>query len=239
MLFVPASYLRQADPEYIVLQRLSRLRVRRPLLSRFVASDRDTLLQGCERVAISAGDILSTPGGKVRHVYFPIDGAVALSAHEGMLGTSLLLGPLPAPYHATVQRSGSAWRMDAPAFLNELERAPGLHQTLQRYLQVLTCQLARTAACSRYHLAEARLARWLLMTRDRAHANQFHLTHDYLAGVLGIRRAGVTRAASDLRTRHFIHYKRGDILIDDGAGLEAAACSCYAADWLNYRRILG
>jgi len=231
------------------LPRPSRLRTRRPLVSRFAASDRDSLLQGCERIAMSTGDILSTPGGKVRHVYFPI----ALSAHErdtswlgislvgdeGMLGASMLLGPMPAPYHATVQRAGSAWRMDATAFLHELERAPGLRQTLQRYLQVLTCQLARTAACSRYHLAEARLARWLLMTRDRAHANQFHLTHDYLAGVLGIRRAGVTRAASDLRTRHFIHYKRGDILIDDGAGLEAAACSCYAADWLNYRRILG
>ena len=235
------------------MPRPSRLRTRRPLVSRFAASDRDSLLQGCERIAMSTGDILSTPGGKVRHVYFPIEGSIALSAHEldtswlgialvgdeGMLGASLLLGQLPAPYHATVQRAGDAWRMDATAFLDELERAPGLRQTLQRYLQALTCQLARTAACSRYHLAEARLARWLLMTRDRAHANQFHLTHDYLAGVLGIRRAGVTRAASDLRMRHFIHYKRGDILIDDGPGLEGAACSCYAADWLNYRRILG
>jgi CRP-like cAMP-binding protein len=235
------------------MQRLPSLRPHRSLLARIPAADRQQLLATCERVALSAGEVLCLPGEKIRHVFFPIEGSITLSGSEagatqlgvaligdeGMLGASLLLGTLPCPVHASVQRTGSAWRLDRNKFLQIIARGDALQRTLQRYLYVTSCQLSRTAGCARFHLAEARLARWLLMTRDRAHGDAFHLTHDYLAGVLGIRRAGVTRAASDLRAHRLIRYKRGDIVIDDNAGLERAACSCYAEDCRTYARVLG
>jgi CRP-like cAMP-binding protein len=218
------------------------------LLASLPRSAQQRMLSNCDSVDLDVGQVLGTPGGRARYAYFPTHSYVSLVAplddhaglevslvgNEGMIGTCMLLGVESAPLHAVVQGAGSAWRIDRTAFRQELEYSRVLRETLNRYVYVMIRQLAQTAACTRYHLLEPRLARWFLMTRDRANSNDFHATHAFLAVMLGVRRAGVTRAASSLQERRLIEYSRGSVSILDRRGLEAVACGCYAADKSSY-----
>jgi CRP-like cAMP-binding protein len=222
------------------------------LLDALLHKDREQLLANCEHVELNLGEVLYRAGEVIPHVYFPTGGFISLVApidstnlevglvgNEGVLGITLLLGVDTAPFTALVQGSGTALRITATSFLRILEQGPALQRELKRYLYVTMSQLAQTAACTRFHLVEGRLARWLLMTQDRAHSDHFHITHVFLAYMLGVRRVGITKAANFLQQRNLISYTRGDITVIDRAGLEAISCGCYRSDKEIYGRIMG
>jgi CRP-like cAMP-binding protein len=223
------------------------------LIAALPEEERQHLLVNCETVQLAFGDVLIEAEERYRHVYFPIGAFIALVAaigerarlgvgiigDEGMLGTSLVLGVSIAPLHAWVQGAGAALRMSAAAFRRELARSDTLRQHLNGYVHVLSDQLGQTAICARYHVVEVRLARWLLMTRDRAHSDEFHLTHEFLARMLGVRRVGITKAAGMLEKRGAIDYHRGKITVLDHAALEEASCRCYELGKQMYERTLG
>ncbi|MGB5081936.1 MAG: Crp/Fnr family transcriptional regulator [Burkholderiales bacterium] len=200
------------------------------------------LLADLEPVTLTFGEVLYEPGQRIRHVYFPgdslvslltlIEGHLALEVgmvgREGMVGVVLSLGQDVSPVRALVQGSGGAMRMKAARFCEELRTSAQLRQEVSRYTVALMAQITQTAACNRFHVVEKRLARWLLMTRDRVRSNEFRLTHEFLGHMLGVRRVGVTKAARALQKEELIAYSRGKIRILDPKGLKAAACSCYA-----------
>ena len=126
--------------------------------------------------------------------------------------------------------------MASAPFRVEFDRSPPLQQALYRYTYALMAQVSQTAACNRFHNAEARLARWLLMTRDRLESDEFPLTHEFLAHMLGLRREGVTEAASALKRRRVIAYSRGNIQILNIKELKASSCTCYQIVQTVYAR---
>ena len=177
----------------------------------------------------------------MRHVFFPTQGIVSLlyvmengasaeiavTGNEGLVGIALFMGGESTPSRAVVQAAGHAYRLPAQFLRQEFERGGELQHLLLRFTQALITQMAQTAVCNRFHVVEARLARWLLMTRDRLGAGEFRMTQKFLSSMLGVRREGVTEAASRFQRQELIRYSRGKITILDHAGLEAASCTCY------------
>ena len=215
--------------------------------------DREQLLAACESVPLLMADLLCERGEPARHAFFPNEGFITLVSQvdkhpglevgmvgrEGMIGAQIALGIETAPLRAQVQGAGRAWRIGCDDLRRQLHGSAALRSSLHRFVHVRMAQLAISAACLRFHLISPRLARWLLMSQDRAQADSFHVTQEFLAHMLGVRRVGVTVAAGMLQSSGLIRYHRGEMTVLDRSGLEAAACSCYAADRLAYSEWLG
>jgi CRP-like cAMP-binding protein len=222
------------------------------LLAALPYKDYEQLLACCEEIELKFAEVLYRAGDSFSHVYFPTTSSISLVAtiddhhnlevglvgNEGMLGFPLILAVDVAPFNALVQGTGQALRLPKSVFLEEFDKSIALQRELKQYFYVVMSQIAQTAGCNRFHVVEARLARWLLMTHDRAQSDQLHITHVYLAHMLGVRRVGITKAANSLQKKKLISYKRGNILILDRAGLEAASCGCYQVEKEIYAAIL-
>jgi CRP-like cAMP-binding protein len=224
-----------------------------PVLASIPQKESKRLQAGLEPIALKYGQVLYEPGAAIRHVYFPVNCLVSLLTavdnrrslevgmvgNEGMAGMPFILGMGVSGVRALVQGGGDALRMASGPFRIEFDRNPALQEALYRYMFALMAQISQTAACNRFHEAEPRLARWLLMTRDRVVSDEFPLTHEFLAHMLGVRREGVTEAASALKHRKLITYHRGKIRILDIRGLKAASCTCYETVQAAFKRAQG
>jgi CRP-like cAMP-binding protein len=211
------------------------------LLAALSRKDYQALLPSLEPVELTFGDMLYESQATIGHVYFPnnclvslmtsVDthraAEVGLVGSEGMVGIPVVLGFAVSPFVAVVQGGGSAMRMTTADLRRNFSRIPALQRELFRFTHLLMTQVAQTAACNRFHVVTQRMARWLLMTRDRVGANEFRITQEFLSRMLGVRRVGVTVAASNLQKRKLISYSRGNITITDPRGLATTACGCY------------
>ncbi|MCB4824968.1 Crp/Fnr family transcriptional regulator [Roseicella aerolata] len=226
---------------------------RNRLLAALPPEDLARLRPRLEAVPLTLREVLSAPGKPITAIYFPETGYVSMLAYlkdgdvievaavgnEGIVGMPILLGDDSDDCEAMVQNPGTALRMDAAAFRAELDHTPAFRSLLLRSALFQHRQVVRTAACNGRHHTDQRLARWLLVARDRAEGGAFAMTHELLAMMLGVRRAGITVAASQLQRAGLIHYERGRIEVTDRPGLEAAACECYGVARRALDHLLG
>ena len=226
---------------------------RNRLLAALPPEDLARLRPQLERVELAFRQVLHAPEEPVTAVYFPETGycsrlapmedgdsaEVGLIGPEGMVGLAVLHGGDRDGFELMVQVPGTALRMGAGAFCEALDGVPALRALLLRYALAHFEQVARTAACNGRHHTDQRLARWLLMAHDRAKDDEFPMTHEFLAMMLGVRRAGITIAAGQLQKAGFIRYERGCIEVTDRPGLESVACECYGIVRRAQDRLLG
>ena len=202
----------------------------------------ERLLPDLEKVRLVAGEVLYDADGDLQHAYFPANtivtlllpsssGAttkVAVVGREGVVGVSAFMGGAPPPGRAVVLNTGDAFKIPAVALKAEFDRYGAVMRLLLRFTQVLVTQMAQTAVCNRHHVIEAQLCAWLLTCMDRLpQGNSLPVTQEIVAGMLGVRREGISEAAGTLRQLGLIAFRRGRISMLDRAGLQARACECY------------
>ncbi|MCM2308860.1 MAG: Crp/Fnr family transcriptional regulator [Sulfuritalea sp.] len=222
------------------------------LLAALPSAEFELLAPHLELVALPLGEMLYEPDRQLQHAYFPTtaiisllhvmeSGASAESAgvgNEGVVGVSLFMGGETTTSSAVVQTAGHAYRLDRRWLMQEFNRSGLLQRLLLRYTQALMTQMSQTAACNRHHSVEQQLCRWLLLTQDRVAQRELVITQELIAGMLGVRREGVTEAAGNLQRAGCISYRRGHIAVLDRAGLESRSCECYALVKKELARLL-
>ena len=227
--------------------------VRNRLLAALPPDDFALLAGSLRPVDLELRQVLHEPDQPVAAVHFPEGGMVSMIAaledgalqevglvgREGVVGLAVVLGDDSPPIEALVQGAGTALRMPAAGLRAAFDSSPSLRATLLRYAHAFHLQVTRTAACNGRHALEERLARWLLMAHDRAGGDRFPMTQEFIAMMLGVRRAGVSVAAGILRQAGVVGYARGCMTVLDRPGLEAASCDCYRAVQRHFDRLLG
>jgi CRP-like cAMP-binding protein len=222
------------------------------LLAALPAAEFERLAPYLEPVPMALGQMLYEPGGQLQHAYFPVSAIVSLHyvlesgaaasvasvGNEGVLGVSLFMGGDTTPSSAVVQNGGQAYRLDRRVLKQEFDRTGALQRLLLRYTQALLTQMSQTAVCNRHHSVEQQLCRWLLVTLDRVPSGEFSMTQELVAGMLGVRREGITEAAGRLQGEGFIRYRRGHIAVLDRAGLQTRVCECYGVVKKEFGRLL-
>ena len=205
-----------------------------------------------ELISMPLGEVLCESGGQLQHVYFPTTAIVSLHyvmengasteiagvGNEGVLGISLFMGGNTTPSRATVQTGGYGYRLKGRVMMEEFNRAGPMMRLLLRYTQALMTQMSQTAVCNRHHSVEQQLCRWLLLTLDRLSSNEFTMTQELIATMLGVRREGITDAAGNLQRAGLIKCRRGHITVLDRSGLESHVCECYAVVKNEFDRLL-
>lgn len=212
------------------------------LLAALPAAVQDRLFPHLEPVPLKLGQVLYESGDTLRHVYFPTDAIVSLLyvmengasaeiavvGNEGLIGVSLFMGGESTPSRAIVQSAGSAYRILGQRIKDEFNRHGDMLQLMLRYTQSLLTQMSQTAVCNRHHSVDQQLCRWLLLSLDRLPSNRLTMTQELIANMLGVRREGVTDAATKLQKQGVIEYVRGQITVLDRPKLETMSCECYA-----------
>jgi CRP-like cAMP-binding protein len=238
----------RANGQTVRAPRQTRLPAQNHLIDILAREDRRRLLAICEPVTLVLGQVVCDADTPTRYLYFPIDSFISMVAtvagspgvevgmvgREGLLGSHLVLGLSKTTLRGVVQGPGSALRLAKMPFRRELQASAGLRRVLNRYVAVLMVQLATSAVCLRYHQIGPRMARWLLMSHDRAGTDTFRVTHEFLSYMLGVRRVGITSAASELQRLGVIEYRRGLLTVLNRIELESASCACYEADRRAY-----
>ncbi len=221
------------------------------LLAKLPSAELEHLRPHFERVTLYHGQHVIMPDEPISDCYFPLncllslvtqmeDGAAVESGtigREGMSGMPILLDAETTPMPTFVQVPGDAMRVSARVVKNAYERRGGMHKLLNRYMHTVMVTGSQAAACNAIHRLEERLCKWLLMSADGIGSDEVDLTHEFLAVMLGVRRAGVTEGAIKLQNAGLISYSRGHVRILDRPGLEAAACECYRKTRAEYERL--
>jgi CRP-like cAMP-binding protein len=220
------------------------------LLSSLPREDQRRLLSKTERIEMEMRHLVYEPDKPIEHVYFPESGVMSLISElngtavevgtvgrEGMVGIPLFLGANSSPLKSFAQVPGSALKMSAANFRRELDRGGALHQKLHRYTQALFTQLSQSVACNRAHSIEQRCARWLLMTADRVAKPEFRLTQEFVAQMLGVRRASVNPILQDFQKKGMLEYRQGIMKLKDRRKLERVSCECYGIIRKEYRKL--
>jgi CRP-like cAMP-binding protein len=222
------------------------------LLGLLSPQDYERLQPHLERLPLDYRQSLYRANRKIEFVYFIESGVgslvntmangqaaeVGTIGNEGVVGLPLVLGDERAPTSVYVQVPGEGLRMTAALFKKELARSPSMQAVMLRYVHALFNQVAQSAACNHFHSLEQRCCRWLLMTQDRMHSDEFLLTQEFLAMMLGVQRTGVSLAAGALQRAGLITYKRGNVTILDNPGLKKLSCECYGVSKREFDRLL-